>query len=206
MVNMAKPNRPLRNPQNEMFAQMMAMAVLTAQSQKEVYVQVFGDDGLDDKAIDRKASQLACSKSVGDRIAYLGSRAMKTQEKRLEYTLENALNFLAKTVMAAPCEASMDNPLCEIKMSKDGPYPVFVDKLGALQLLSKLKGWLQEVNISVQVPSWSPSSEENITSAPDMEAELVDPRLADYPPDSPHLEDLGPHPAHGQSPEPGQSP
>lgn len=173
---MAKPTKPLKNPQHEMFAQMMAMAVLTGQTQREVYIQVFGEEeGKTEKEMDRRASALFSSKTVGDRIAVLGSQAMKSQEKRLEFTLENALNFLSRTVLAAPREASMDNPLCELKMSKEGPYAVFADKLGCLSLLAKLKGWLQEVNISVQVPSWAPSSESDITSLPEpLEAQVIE--------------------------------
>ena len=44
----------------------------------------------------------------------------------------------------------MQNPLCEIAMTKKGPAPVFPDKLGAAAQLAKLTGWNEVEKVSVE--------------------------------------------------------
>lgn len=167
----------LANVRYETFSQLMALAVLTGQNTSECYTAVFGTEDKTPEQIKAAAHSLANRPNIKERINRIGQMALKKNELTLEITLERALNFCAKVIMSKPSEADMDNPLCELKMSKMGPYATFPDKLGCMQLFSKLKGWNQDVNISVSVPSWTPSAECDITS-PAMEAEIVeDPRL-----------------------------
>ncbi len=49
-------------------------------------------------------------------------------------TIEEKRRFAASVVRARPDQASADNPLCEIKMSKAGEYYAFPDKLAAIKL------------------------------------------------------------------------
>jgi hypothetical protein len=49
-----------------------------------------------------------------------------------------------------PQDASFDNPLCEIANTKNGPTPVFPNKLAAAALLSRLTGWNSAEKLSVE--------------------------------------------------------
>ena len=49
-----------------------------------------------------------------------------------------------------PEQASMQNPLCEIEMTKGAPAPIFPDKLGAAVQLAKLTGWNSVEKVSVE--------------------------------------------------------
>ena len=46
--------------------------------------------------------------------------------------------------------ARLDNPLCEIAMTKIGPAAVFPSKLGAAAQLAKLTGWNSAEKVSVE--------------------------------------------------------
>lgn len=59
-------------------------------------------------------------------------------------TLADKLEFLAKVAGAKPNEAGPDNPLCEVKMSKAGPYYAFPDKIRSMELHAKLSGELKD--------------------------------------------------------------
>lgn len=56
-------------------------------------------------------------------------------------TKEEVVGMLVEIVRSTPDEATMDNPLCELKMSAKGPYAVFPDKFRAMERLSKMLGW-----------------------------------------------------------------
>ena len=51
--------------------------------------------------------------------------------------------FLINVIQAKPEQASMQNPLCEIAMTKEGPAPVFPDKLGAAAQLANSPAGIQ---------------------------------------------------------------
>lgn len=108
-------------------------------------------------------------------------------------TLSETKSFLARVGMAKPSEACAENPLCEMKMSKNGPYYVFPDKIAAIQLLMKLNGWLADMAVNVQLPSWNTQEERDVT-----EPLLPDRRFLPAPTVSP--EDSG-----DQSPTSGDS-
>lgn len=58
-----------------------------------------------------------------------------------DMTRQEAVDILVRIIRSAPDEAAMDNPLCDLKMSKAGPFACFPDKLRALERLSKMVGW-----------------------------------------------------------------
>lgn len=169
----------LANVRYETFSQLMALAVITGQTTSDCYTAVFGTEDKTPEQIKAAAYGLANRPNIKERINRIGQMALKKNELTLEITIEKALHFCAKVIMSKPSEANMDNPLCELKMSKMGPYATFPDKLTALSIFTKLKGWNQDVNISVSVPSWTPTVEENITS-PAIEAEVIQDNL-EYP-------------------------
>ena len=56
-------------------------------------------------------------------------------------TRDEAISMLAKIINSKPSEASMENPLCDLRTSKAGPYAAFPDKLRCLARLAKMLGW-----------------------------------------------------------------
>ena len=75
--------------------------------------------------------------SVRSRVAELQA---KTAAKA-EMTRDEAVAMCIEILKSPPSAASMENPLCELKMSKAGPFATFPDKRGVLERLCKLLGW-----------------------------------------------------------------
>ena len=72
------------------------------------------------------------------------------QSAKSEFSRDQLRQFLIHIITAKPEQASMQNPLCEIAMTKEGPAPVFPDKLGAAAQLAKLTGWNSVEKVSVE--------------------------------------------------------
>jgi hypothetical protein len=73
-----------------------------------------------------------------------------SKAQRLSFRATNSVSSLSTLIQAKPEQASMQNPLCEIAMTKKGPAPVFPDKLGAAARLAKLTGWNSVEKVSVE--------------------------------------------------------
>jgi hypothetical protein len=73
-------------------------------------------------------------------------------------TLDDAVGFCISVLKSKPSDASMDNPLCEIKMSKAGPYAAFPDKARMLERLSQYMGWDKPKKVEI-------TAEESLRSA-----------------------------------------
>jgi len=57
-----------------------------------------------------------------------------------EITRAELLQILVDTLRAPPNAAHLDNPLCELRMGKDGPYAVFMDKAKVHERICKMLG------------------------------------------------------------------
>ena len=75
--------------------------------------------------------------SIKERIAELKGRAAE----KCDMTREQAVRALSGIIRAKPSAASLENPLCEMVMTKLGPAAVFPSKLGAIAQLAKMCGW-----------------------------------------------------------------
>ena len=71
----------------------------------------------------------------------------------------NIKKFIAEALMAAPNEADLDNPLCDVKVTRNGDkIPVFPDKLGLLSLAAKVEKLVgADTSVQVNIPSWNPT-------------------------------------------------
>lgn len=71
----------------------------------------------------------------------------------------NIKEFLIQALMSTPNDASMDSPLCDVKVLKDGSkIPVLPEKSNLLQLAARvLKLVGPDVNVQMNLPSWEPS-------------------------------------------------
>jgi hypothetical protein len=68
---------------------------------------------------------------ISSRIAELRAQ----QSAKAELSRDQFRQFLINIIQAKPEEASMQNSLCEIAMTKGMPTPVFPDKLGAGEIV-----------------------------------------------------------------------
>jgi hypothetical protein len=92
------------------------------------------------------ATRLMENDGMSSRIAELRAQ----QSAKAELSRDQFRQFLIDIIQAKPEQASTQNPLCEIAMTKKGPTPVFPDKLGAAAQLAKLTGWNSVEKVSVE--------------------------------------------------------
>lgn len=120
----------LANPRHEAFAQ----AVASGASSVEGYKNAFG---CTQDSAESNSSRLRENEVVAARIGEL----LRRQAEKCEMKREELVSILVKTLRAKPSDASLDNPLCDLKMSKAGPYPAFTDKSKAAERLCNMLGW-----------------------------------------------------------------
>ena len=92
------------------------------------------------------ATRLMENDGIAAKIAELRAQ----QSAKSEFCRDQFRQFLINVIQAKPEQASMQNPLCEIAMTKGGPAPVFPDKLGAAAQLAKHTGWNSVEKVSVE--------------------------------------------------------
>lgn len=193
----------LKDSQHEEFCQRRAMSVFSNETPFQTWQEVYGDDDeyeeMSDAQKRKRCASLLALKSTKDKIANLRKGTLASKKKDDAFTADKLMRFVEAIILSPPSAASMDNPYCDLKMSKQGPYAAFPDKLQAAALWAKIKGLAQDVNVSINIPSWSPSSEANICE-PVLEGEVID--MLSSPSESSHgrddcpAEDLAP--ASGQ--------
>lgn len=122
----------LQNPKHEAFAQAVANGASAAEAYRK-HVSKRGSDA----AVETHGPELARKSQVKVRIAELKAAAAE----KAGMTRAQAVDFCVRVINSPPSEASMDNPLCEIKMSKAGPYAAFPSKSEMMTRLAKMLGW-----------------------------------------------------------------
>ena len=128
----------LANPRHELFAQ----AVASGKSASEAYRQ----SGATGKNADVHAARLMVNDGIRKRISEIrGEQAAKCQ-----MTKDQLRRFLVSVILAKLEDASFNNPLCEIAMTKAGQAAVFPSKLTAAAQLAKLTGWNEGEKVSLE--------------------------------------------------------
>ena len=112
------------------------VAVAGGMSQTDAYAEHVSKDS---PYLNKSASTLA--KRYRDRIAAIIAENNAIAAAARVLTKQEAMEILTAAARMKPSEASMDNPLCEVAMSKQGLYPKQMDKLGAVDKLAKMLGW-----------------------------------------------------------------
>lgn len=120
----------LENGKHERFAQEMANGKATG----EAYSIAYGTKGMTSSV---NANRLLKNANILARIANLKAG----NAEKCQMTREELLRIMVDTVKAKPIDASMHNPLCELKMSKTGPFAAFMDKTRAAERICKMLGW-----------------------------------------------------------------
>ena len=128
----------LANPRHELFCQ----AIASGRPAMEAYKLA----GYKLSSAKANATRLMENDGISSRIAELRAQ----QSAKSEFSRDQLRQFLIHIIPAKPEQASMQNPLCEIAMTKEGPAPVFPDKLGAAAQLAKLTGWNSVEKVSVE--------------------------------------------------------
>lgn len=122
---------PLRNTKHEAFVQRIALLEDAGPAYAKVYrvkkPEVAATNG----------GRLLRNADVTARLGELQAQ----NEAKSGISREQLLKMLVDTFLAKPSDASMDNPLCELKMSKAGPYAAFMDKSKVAERLAKMMGW-----------------------------------------------------------------
>src|SRR5215218_718116 len=127
----------LVDPQKEAFAQ-------SRFSGKTIVEAHYAAGFAGDKA---SASRLNRQHDVQERIAELFREAAA----QTAYEKTNAVRDLLSIIHTPPSNADDDNPLCEVRMGKDGPYHRLPPKLQAMARLIKLMAWDEPVIVEVEL-------------------------------------------------------
>lgn len=152
---------PLDNPRHEKFAQ----AVAGGETGAEAYRAIWGTMG---KSAEQSASRLRKEVKVASRIDEIcqgyrehvatleveASLKSETERATIVATKDEILKMMTETLRAKPSDASLDNPLCDLKMSKAGPYPAFIDKVRAAERICEIMGYnaAQKVEVKDTTP------------------------------------------------------
>lgn len=152
---------PLSNPKHERFCQLVAAGANAAEAYKEA-LQTQA------KSARVNASQLLTKEAISLRVeglraeyaAHVAQKEAEAAAKAEEFkqsifaTKDEILRMMTDTLRAKPSDAALDNPLCDLRMSKAGPYPAFIDKTAAAERICKMMGWdakTEAVNVAVAV-------------------------------------------------------
>lgn len=119
------------NPKQQKFAELVASGLPASRAYEQAGYIATGH------AAESSASKLLKSPEVEEYLAGLQDDAAK--ESKL--TRDAAAGMLVDILRSKPSEANMDNPLCELRMSKMGPYAAFPSKAACMERLARLLGW-----------------------------------------------------------------
>lgn len=95
-----------------------------------------------------EAGKLAKNPDVAAYVAELRAKASESAGMTAEQMIADCVRIL----QSPPSAASMDNPLCEIRMSKVGPFAAFPSKIAVMERLAKMLGFdkPQKVELSAE--------------------------------------------------------
>ncbi len=122
--------RPINDRQRR-FCELVVAGRPAGRAYEEAGYAVRGD------VADAAAARMLGNDRVQDHLVKLREEA----EKVAGMTKDDAIRKLVEIWNSPPSAASMDNPLCELKMSKAGPFATFPDKSRCLDRLAKMLGW-----------------------------------------------------------------
>lgn len=122
---------PLLNARHETFCQGIASGLAI----HDAYSTAFGEKSVNVGAV--CGHKLLKKPNIASRISEL----QEENATKSLITREELLKILVDTLKSKPIEAGMENALCELKMSKAGPYAAFMDKTRAAERLCKMLGW-----------------------------------------------------------------
>ena len=130
------------NPKQEKFCQLYHKSGNASQSYKDA-----GYGSESDEACRSNASKLITKDNVEARLREL--RAEQAQNCSLSRS--DIVEKLCNVITALPDEAGLDNPLCELKITAQGPVAVFPDMLGSVKELNRMLGHYEPEKLDITV-------------------------------------------------------
>ena len=132
----------LKNVRHEKFAQCVASGLSGA----DAYRQAAEYSG---KQADGNAANWMKRPGVRERIEELKAES----SARCSLSREAYIRSLVEMYEARPCDASMDNPRCDVLITRGQKHAVFPQKLAVAAQLSKLVGWDRPTEVRVETGS-----------------------------------------------------
>ena len=130
----------LANARYERFAQIVADGKLTPTA---AYREALGADARDP---DVNSCRWMKKPPIAERIAELKAKAAD----KCSLSREAYIRSLVEMYEAKPCDASMDNPRCDVLITRGQKHAVFPQKLAVGAQLSKLVGWDRPTEVRVE--------------------------------------------------------
>jgi hypothetical protein len=141
------------------FAVRRFQSVTNDETVGQTYEAIFGPDP-DAEALGKKLSKRAKVKAEMEEMMGRVKNFAVANVGSITVLENNVKEFLSQVMIASPNEASLDNPLCDVKVLKDGSkVAVFPDKTGIANLaarVTKLVG--AESTVQFNFPSWEPGA------------------------------------------------
>lgn len=91
------------------------------------------------KAARVQAARLLANDSVAEYLSELRKEASSKASLTRDEIIEDFISIWK----SKPSDASVENPLCEMRMSKQGPYAAFPSKMDAAKELAKMLAWYE---------------------------------------------------------------
>jgi Terminase small subunit len=132
----------LKNVRQEKFAQCVASGL----SGSDAYRQAAEYSG---KQADGNAANWMKRPGVRERIEELKAES----SARCSLSREAYIKSLVEMYEARPCDASMDNPRCDVLITRGQKHAVYPQKLAVGAQLSKLVGWDRPTEVRVEAGS-----------------------------------------------------
>lgn len=139
----------LENPKQEGFANDCA----SGKSAAEAYMIHWPDSSA--KSAETNGPAMARRNQVAIRIAELRGMAQTLADEKAQNTVLTILEkreYIARVIRAKPSQAGMENPDCELVMTKMGPAALFPSKASLLKLDNELSEDTPEQKVSVAIP------------------------------------------------------
>ena len=130
----------LANARYERFAQIVADGKLTPTA---AYRETLGADARDP---DVNSCRWMKKPPIAERIAELKAKAAD----KCSLSREAYIRSLEEMYDAKPCDASLDNPRCDVLITRGQKHAVFPQKLVVGAQLSKLVGWDRPTEVRVE--------------------------------------------------------
>lgn len=122
------------NPRQEKFCEVYATKGNATRSYLEVY------EDCEVESARRAAALLLTNVDIKARVEEIKAELANASA----LSREEIVRRLCDTITAQPDEATADNPLCELKMTKAGPAYLLMDKMAAIKELNRMVGNYEE--------------------------------------------------------------
>lgn len=175
----------LSDSRKELFAVRRVMALRYPESAGQSYLSIYPETPSTEASL--LGDKLEKSKVVRTRINEIVSQGAEIASRQIAESLimgeKDLKKFCHDVLQAKPSEASMDNPLCDVKFTRDGPVPIFPAKMEALNTLGRLHKLLgADSNVNITLPSWEPTHlEQEMGTMPVIENSPQEVQRLDYP-------------------------